>query len=363
MNIQQDQTAIHQQKLSFASDYMEGAHPLILKRLGDNNTVKMPGYGTDDICASASQKILAACNAPDGEVYFLTGGTQTNAVVIDAMLASYQGVIAADTGHVSLHEAGAIEYGGHKVLQLPHKLGKISAEQIASFLDNFAADANHDHMVMPGMVYLSHPTEYGTLYSKQELADIHDVCQAHHIPLYLDGARLAYALACPANELTLPDLARLCDVFYIGGTKCGALLGEAVVLPKRDRIPHFFTIIKQHGALLAKGWLLGIQFDTLFTDNLYQTIGQPAIQAADQIRQTLRECGYPLYFDTLTNQIFVIISNDRMDELQQETEFGFWERLDDTHTVIRFATSWATNKPDTDALCAILCRHQAQRTD
>ena len=205
--------------LSFSCDYMEGAHPRILQRLIETNLVQTPGYGLDSYCTSAKEKIRSACQAPDADIFFLTGGTQTNATVIDAVLKGYQGVIAAETGHISVHEAGAIELGGHKVLTLPHQNGKISASQIRTLLETYENDANHDHMVMPGMVYLSHPTEYGTLYSKKELTEISSLCREYQIPLYVDGARLAYALACPQNDLTLADLAALCDVFYIGGTK------------------------------------------------------------------------------------------------------------------------------------------------
>lgn len=317
---------------------------------------KTPGYGSDCYCEAAKAKIREACNAPDAEIFFLVGGTQTNSTVSDAMLKSYQGVIAASTGHISVHEAGAIEFGGHKVLTLPHHNGKISASQIKALLAQYQNDANHDHMVMPGMVYLSHPTEYGTLYSREELIEISSLCHSHQIPLYLDGARLAYALACPQNDLTLADLSALCDVFYIGGTKCGALFGEAVVIPKAGTIPHFFTIIKQHGALLAKGRLLGLQFDTLFTDHLYEKIGLPAIQAADRIRQILSQNGYALCFDSPTNQVFCVIENAAMERLAKQVEFGFWEAYDDTHTIIRFATSWATRPEDAEALSYILTK-------
>lgn len=346
--------------LSFSCDYMEGAHPQILQCLMETNLAKTPGYGLDAYSASAKEKIRSACHAPQAEVFFLMGGTQTNATVIDAMLKSYHGVIAANTGHISVHEAGAIEFGGHKVLTLPHRNGKISAEQIAALLDEYQNDANCEHMVMPGMVYLSHPTEYGTLYSLEELTEISALCRSHRIPLYLDGARLAYALACPQNDITLADIAALCDAFYIGGTKCGALLGEAVVIPKAGTIPHFFTIIKQHGALLAKGRLLGIQFDTLFTDGLYERIGASAIQAADKIRQALSENGYTLCFDSPTNQVFCVIENAAMAHLAEQVEFGFWEKYDDSHTVIRFATSWATNMEDVERLCQLLAENRAE---
>ena len=340
--------------LSFSCDYMEGAHPQILKRLMETNLVKTPGYGLDDYSKSAKEKIRDACKAPDAEVFFLVGGTQTNVTMIDAILKSYEGVIAADTGHVSVHEAGAIEFGGHKVLTLPHHNGKINVRQIETLLDDYQNDANRDHMVMPGMVYISHPTEYGTLYSQAELREISALCRSRNIPLYLDGARLAYALACPQNEITLADIAELCDAFYIGGTKCGALFGEAVVIPKAGWLPHLFTIIKQHGALLAKGRMLGIQFDELFTDYLYGRVGVPAIQAADRIRQILIQKGYTLCFDSPTNQVFCIIENTEMEQLAEKVEFGFWEKYDDSHTIIRFATSWATKMEDVEALCTVL---------
>ena len=343
-----------EQRISFSCDYMEGAHPAILQRLIETNFAQMPGYGADDYCESAREKIRAACSAPNAEVHFLVGGTQTNATVIDALLRSYQGVVAADTGHISVHEAGAIEFGGHKVLTLPHRNGKISAEQIASLLRVYEEDVNHDHTVMPGMVYLSQPTEYGTLYSREELAAISALCREKHLPLYVDGARLAYALACPENDVTLKDMAELCDIFYIGGTKCGALLGEAVVIPQPGLIPHFFTIIKQHGALLAKGRLLGLQFDTLFTDGLYQRIGEAALRAAEDIRTALRANGYQLCFASPTNQTFCLVDREQMEKLREYVDFSQWEVYDEMHTIIRFATSWATKDEDVCTLCRIL---------
>lgn len=342
------------QLLPFASDYMEGAHPAILKRLAETNRTPMPGYGTDAISEAARAKIRAACQCPDADVYFLVGGTQTNATVIDALLASYQGVVAADTGHISLHEAGAIEFGGHKVLTLPHTDGKLRPEDVDAYLTAFEADGNHDHMVMPGMVYISHPTEYGTLYTAAELRQLHEICQAHKVPLFLDGARLAYALACPENDVSLPLIAACCDAFYIGGTKCGTLFGEAVVFPQKNRAPHFFTIMKQHGALLAKGWLLGLQFDALLTDHLYEQIGEAAITAADTIRKALHAYGYRLFFEAPTNQIFVIMPNEQLDRLAKEVSYSFWEPYDENHTVIRLATSWATTPEETQQLLAVL---------
>jgi threonine aldolase len=341
-------------RLSFASDYLEGAHPSILKRLADTNWQKLPGYGFDEISLAAKDKIRQACHAPNAEVKFLVGGTQANAVMIDALLQPYQGVAAADTGHISVHEAGAIEAGGHKVLTLSGHEGKITAAQIAELAGDYAADANHDHMVMPGMVYLSQPTEFGTLYTKSELQAIHDVCQQYDMKLYVDGARLSYALAYTVNDVTMADLATLCDAFYIGGTKCGALIGEAVVIPDPQLLPHLFTMIKQHGALLAKGRLLGIQFDELFKDDRYIDIARPAILYADQIRDYLKQNGYQLYGSSPTNQIFFIIENQQLARLEQQVAFSFWEKYDETHTIIRFATSWATQKQDVDQLCKLM---------
>ena len=339
---------------SFGSDYLEGTHPAILQRLVETNLEQSSGYGTDPYSESARNKIRSACRAPDAAVFFLVGGTQANATVIDAILHSYQGVIAAETGHISIHEAGAIEASGHKVLTLPHINGKLSAQDISNYLDRYWKDETHEHMVMPGMVYLSQPTEYGTLYSLSELKEISEICHTNHIALYVDGARLAYALACPENDVTLPDLAALCDAFYIGGTKCGALFGEAVVVPQRNFIPHFFTIIKQHGALLAKGRIAGIQFETLFTENLYDKIGQTAIEAADRIRKALSDKGYKLAIPSPTNQIFIELDKAQLAALSEKVELGFWENIDENHTIIRIATSWATRQEDVDRLIASL---------
>ena len=255
--------------LFFENDYGEGAHSAILKRLSETNFEKLSGYGSDTYTQSAKEKIRNACAAPDADVFFLMGGTQTNAIVISTLLKRYEGVVCAQTGHINSHEAGAIEYTGHKVLALPQHNGKIAADELRQYLTGFYADENHEHMVFPGMVYISHPTEYGTLYTKSELEALSAICRDYEIPLYMDGARLGYGLVCPDTDVTLPDIARLTDVFYIGGTKVGALCGEAVVFPKKAPA-HFMTMIKQQGALLAKGRLLGIQFDTLFTDELYK---------------------------------------------------------------------------------------------
>ena len=341
-------------RLFFASDYMEGAHPDILRRLAETNMVHSVGYGLDPFSESARGKIREACGAPGADVFFLSGGTQTNAVVIGAMLRQYQGVVAAATGHISTHEAGAVEAGGHKVLTLPQAEGKIRSEDLDRLFRDFREDDNREHMVMPGLVYLSQPTECGTLYSLRELEAISVVCRENGAALYVDGARLAYALACPENDVGLADLARLCDAFYIGGTKCGALFGEAVVFPQSGRVPHFFSIIKQGGALLAKGRIAGIQFETLFTDGLYFRIGRTAIEAADRIRDALKTKGYPLAFNAPTNQIFVLLTRDQAARLTEAVELSFWENPDENHTVLRIATSWATTPEEVEQLIGLL---------
>ncbi len=335
--------------LYFVNDYSEGAHPQVLDALVRSNMEPLSGYGTDRYTESAKEKIRAACGT-DADVWFLAGGTQTNQIVIDAMLHATEGVIAAHTGHVAAHEAGAIEYSGHKVLTLPHADGKLCAADVADYLAAFYADDNHDHMVFPGMVYISHPTEFGTLYTKEELAALHAVCEKYRIPLYLDGARLGYALACGQSDVSLCDIAALCDVFYIGGTKVGALCGEAVVFTKHNTPLRFMTTIKQHGALLAKGRLLGVQFDALFTDGLYERIGTSAIQHAAQIRKALLDKGYELYVDSPTNQLFPILTDEQLSRLGERVRYSFWERLADGRTVIRLATSWATTADAVDAL-------------
>lgn len=336
--------------ISFENDYNTGAHPQILKRLAETNLEPLSGYGSDMYCESAKKKIRKACGCPDAEVEFLVGGTQTNAAVISSMLKDYEGVIAATTGHVSIHEAGAIEYTGHKVLEIPQKEGKIIPEELQSYIAGFYADENHEHMVFPGMVYISHPTEYGTLYTKAELEAIAGVCRLYKIPLYLDGARLGYGLMSRQTDLTLEDIARLCDVFYIGGTKVGALCGEAVVFTKQNRPPHFINSVKKRGALLAKGRLLGIQFDTLFTDGLYFEISRHAIDMAEELKGILESKNVEFYLKSPTNQQFVILENERIQELKKDIMFSFWETYDENRTVIRFVTSWATTEEDLEVL-------------
>ena len=340
--------------LSFESDYIAGAHPDILRRLAETNLEPLPGYGTDKYCDSAKEKIRAAVGCPDAVVEFLAGGTQTNALIISAMLPAWAGVVAAETGHISAHEAGAVEYTGHKVLTLPQEEGRIRPADLAAFLARYHGDENREHMVYPGMVYLSWPTEYGTLYSKADLMEISDLCRQYGMFLFIDGARLGYGLMSPAADLTLPGLAALCDVFYIGGTKVGALCGEAVVFTHGNRPPHFLSTVKQHGALLAKGRLLGVQFDTLFTDDLYFRISRHTIDMAEKLKGIFRECGLPLALESPTNQQFVILENTRMEALREKVRFSFWEKADDTRTVVRFATGWSTTEEDLAALRDIL---------
>lgn len=340
--------------LSFVNDYSEGAHPRLLERLTETNFEQLAGYGSDSYCERAKEKIRAAIGCPEAEIFFLVGGTQTNQVVLDALLRPYDGVIAAASGHVNVHEAGAIEHGGHKVLALAHTEGKLSAGTVREYLQTFYADGNYTHMVFPGAVYLSHPTEYGTLYTKAELTALHEVCAEYHIPLFLDGARLGYGLAADGTDVTLRDVAALTDVFYIGGTKVGALCGEAVVFPHGGMPANFLTIVKQHGALLAKGRLLGVQFDALFTNGLYLEISRNAIETADRIRRALVEKGYQLFCPNPTNQIFLVLENEQRERLEEHVALGFMEKFDDTHTVMRICTSWATRREDVDALIALL---------
>lgn len=339
---------------SFASDYMEGAHPQVIEAVSRLSREHNAGYGLDPHSERARELIRKACQAPGAEIYFLVGGTQTNATVIDALLKSYEGVIAATTGHVSTHEAGAIEFYGHKVIELAGREGKLDAAQVDGFCQKWEADDNRDHMVMPRLVYLSQPTELGTLYSEAELETLRAVCDAHELLLYVDGARLASALASPQNDVTLADLARLCDAFYIGGTKCGCLFGEAVVFPRPGIAERFFTISKQHGALLAKGFVTGAQYETLFEDGLYGRICKPAITGARRICAALEARGIGLSVPCPTNQIFVTVADSVLPWLDGRVVYGMWEKADATHTTIRFCTSWATTPEDVDALVRVI---------
>ena len=336
--------------LHFESDYLEGAHPLILERLMQTNMEQTPGYGTDAYCEAAREKIRRACSAPEAEIHFMVGGTQTNATMITAMLRPYEGVIAAESGHINQHEAGAVEAGGHKVLALPHTEGKLSAQDVDRYITDFYANPSWEAMVAPGMVYVSHPTEYGTLYTLAELQALSDVCRKHHVPLFLDGARLGYGLVAHGTDVTLEAIASLCDVFYIGGTKVGALFGEAVVIPRPIAARQLVSVIKQRGVLLAKGRLLGLQFDTLFTDGLYERIARNAIVMADKLVAALKERGYRFLITPQTNQLFVVLENEQLARLSAYAGLEVWEKVYDTHTAVRIATSWATREENVDAL-------------
>ncbi|MBQ1847951.1 MAG: low specificity L-threonine aldolase [Clostridia bacterium] len=336
--------------ISFESDYITGAHPEVLKKLIETNLEPQPGYGADRFCESAKAKIKKAIGIEDADVEFIAGGTQTNAVVISTALADHEGVIAASTGHINAHEAGAIEYTGHKVIALPQKNGKLEAKTVSDYLSDYYADESCDHMVFPGMVYISHPTEYGTLYTKKELTELSGVCHRYGIPLYLDGARLSYALMSNNTDVALHDIAELCDVFYIGGTKCGALCGEAVVFTKHNKPKHFLTSVKKRGALLAKGRLPGVQFDALFTDDLYFRIGKHAIGLAEKLKKIFSDHGIKLFIESDTNQQFPVLENGMMKKLREKIDFCFWEKYDEDHTVVRFATCWSTTEADLQAL-------------
>lgn len=339
--------------LHFDTDYMEGAHPKIMERLMETNLEQTTGYGTDNHTFTARKMIMKECGLKEGEVYFLVGGTQANATVIDGLLSHCQGVIAAETGHINVHEVGAIEASGHKVLALPQHEGKLRAADVEKYISDYYRDASFEHIVAPGMAYISFPTEYGTLYTSRELEDLSRVCRKANIPLYMDGARLGYGLAADSNNVTLKDIARLCDVFYIGGTKVGALFGEAVVITHNGLIPRFFSLIKQHGALLAKGRLLGIQFETLFTDNLYTEIGRHAVELAMKIKRAFLAKGYKQLLDSPTNQQFFILPNSLIDRLKEHVTFELWGPRGEKETPVRFVTDWATREEDVDALIGV----------
>lgn len=328
--------------IRFDCDYLEGGHPSILQRLVETNLEQTIGYGADPYCQAAADRIRQACNAPQAAVHFLVGGTQTNTTVIYSLLRPHEGVLCPDSAHINCHEGNAIEGTGHKVLSLPAEDGKLTAQTIEEAVLAWKEDAAWEHIVKPGMVYLSQATEVGTLYSKAELTAIRQVCDRYHLPLFLDGARLAYALGAPENDLTLPDLAQLCDVFYIGGTKAGALFGEAVVIPDPGLISGFRSLIKQRGGLLAKGRLLGLQFDALFTDDLYFQIGKQAVELALEMKAGFVERGYPLWCDSPTNQQFPILSQEQASRLREDFSFDDFGPVGEGRRVARFCTSWAT---------------------
>lgn len=334
----------------FNSDYTEGAHPRLMERLMETNLEQTVGYGEDAYCEEAREAIRRVCEAPNADVHFLVGGTQTNFTVISLALRSYQGVICADTGHINVHETGAVEATGHKVLALPGTDGKITAEQVKEAYALHWSDESREHIVQPKMVYISHPTELGTLYTKTELQALHDVCKECGLYLFLDGARLGYGLMAPGTDVTLPDIAALCDVFYIGGTKVGALFGEAVVICNPELKNDFRYGIKQHGGMLAKGRLLGVQFLELFKDGLYFEIAKHAIDMSMLLKNELTKKGYHFYMDSVTNQQFIIIDDKKLEEIRKKYGVTYQIRCDDTHSVIRLCTSWATREEDVKAL-------------
>ena len=340
--------------LSFLSDYTEGAHPRVLEHLMARNLVTLPGYGLDSDTASAKAKICAACGRDDLQIQFLTGGTQTNRIAVSSMLRSYEGVVCADTGHVAVHESGAIEHSGHKVIALPQTDGKLAAQTLADCMDAYLADETCEHMVRPGMVYISHPTELGTLYTKAELTALSETCHRYGLPLYLDGARLGYGLVSPASDMTLADIAALTDLFYIGGTKVGALCGEALVYTRRNMPPHFLAVVKQQGALLAKTRVVSQQFEALFTDGLYWEISRHAVDCALRLKEMFVRKGYPLFIDSPTNQQFFLLDAVQLARLQSRVAFSVWQPLSDGRTAVRFVTSWATTDEQLEELEKLL---------
>ena len=338
----------------FHNDYSEGCHELVLKALIDTNMEQTPSYGTDDYCKKAADKICKACNRDDLAVHYLVGGTQANLTVIDAALRPHQAALGAVSAHINSHETGAVEATGHKVLSVPSEDGKITAEQVRQVIDNHRASDSYEHEPQPKLVYISNPTEYGTLYTLSELETLSSVCKEKGLYLFLDGARLGYGLAAKGNDVTMEDLARLCDVFYIGGTKVGALFGEAVVFSNPVLAEDFRYLIKQHGGMLAKGRLLGVQFDALFTDELYFKISSHAVAMADRIRDTFDELGVSYLVPGVTNQIFPILPDSFLAVLARDFMFTEMGRVDSDHRCVRFCTSWATMPENVDALCRAL---------
>lgn len=337
----------------FDCDYMAGAHPEVLEAVVRNNSVQTVGYGADHFCMHAKQLIREACGVPDAEVYFMVGGTQTNSTVLDGLLKRTEGVLSAETAHINVHESGAIELSGHKVIALPSHDGKLDAEEVRGYLRDFYADETWEHMVAPGAVYISFPTELGTIYSLAELTALSDVCREYQIPLYIDGARLGFGLAA-SKEVTLRDVARLSDVFYIGGTKMGALFGEAVVCTNPSLLPRFFTLMKARGAVLSKGRLLGIQYEAFFTNDLYMRIGRHGVELAQHLRNAFESNGYKCFIDSPTNQQFFILPNDVIDRLLPHATFEYWGPRGESESKVRFVTSWETTEDDISALEKLL---------
>ena len=344
----------------FNNDYSEGCHEKVLEALVKTNMEQTFGYGEDEYCAAAAAKIKALCGREDVAVHFLVGGTQTNLTVIDAALRPHQGALCAYTGHIAVHETGAVEATGHKVLTLPSADGKITGEQVKAYVLAHRADGAFEHTVQPKLVYISNPSELGTLYNLAELEELSAVCRELGLYLFMDGARLGYGLAAKGCDVTMADIARLCDVFYIGGTKVGALFGEAVVITNPMLKEDFRYLIKQHGGMLAKGRLLGVQFDALMTDGLYFDIAKRADTLADRIRETLDSLGCKYLVPGITNQIFPILSDETLEKLGQTYAFSEQERVDETHRAVRFCTSWATREENVEALCSDLRRFWAE---
>lgn len=340
--------------LNFENDYNNGVHPNILENLIKTNDIQSLTYGFDKWSESAKLKIKQICNKEDLDIFFLCGGTQTNATVIDGILQSYEGVIACENGHINVHEAGAIEAFGHKVITLPSRNGKMNIDDLKNYVQVFENDESKDHAAQPGMVYLTFPTEFGTIYSKKEIEEIYSICKQYNLPLFIDGARLGYGLMSDECDFDLTWLCRNCDCFYIGGTKIGALCGEAVVFTHNNAPKKFFSIIKRHGALMAKSRLIGIQFDTLFTDNLYFKISKHAIIMAHQLKEILIQAGFSFYLQSPTNQQFIIIPKKKIKELKQKIIFTHWFPYDRNSFVCRFVTSWATRQNEIDELRKIL---------
>ena len=339
--------------ISFECDYNNGACQEVLDHLVRHNQSKPTPYGFDEFSERAKERIRKACGLPGAQIFFLTGGTQTNATTIDSMLYQYEGVICVGSGHINVHEAGAVEFTEHKIITLPDTDGKMEARVLDKYLDDYMHDGNKDHAVHPGLVYITFPTEFGTLYTARELDDIYKVCQRYEIPLYIDGARLGYGLMAEGNDISLPYLAHHCDVFYIGGTKIGALCGEAVVFTHHNAHKHFFSIQKQHGAVIAKGALIGLQFDALFTDNLYFRLSEQAIRTAMRMKEIFRSNGFEFYVDSPTNQQFIVIDNEQASRLSQRVAFTHFGQTDHHHTICRFVTSWATTDEEIDELESI----------
>ena len=340
--------------ISFECDYNNGAHPEVLRHLVETNNIPSLTYGFDEWSERAKACIRKACENEEAQVYFLTGGTQTNATVIDGVLCHYEAVISAETGHINVHEAGAIEFCGHKVIALPSHEGKMDADELRAYMEWFVNDESTEHLAQPGMVFITFPTEYGTIYKASEIEKIYHVCRQYGLTLFVDGARMGYGLAAEGCDITLPWLSRHCDVFYIGGTKVGALCDEAVVFTRNNAPKHFFSIIKQHGALMAKGRLVGLQFEALFTDNLYLQISKHAINMAKKVKLLFKQKGMQFYIDSPTNQLFVVLSNDRVAELEKKVLFTHWGPANEGHTICRFVTSWATTDTDINELRSII---------